>query len=185
MCPFCFKEEKIMWGVFSFIHKGYKVTYVKTNYGSLFVARTLIALLKKNAQSFWDVKKFVSPGLYIKLNQEGPKAPVCVGLQGAKQIFADCFDYELFDKLKQCNIWTGELPCADDIKIVERFLRKRGKSYCNSEQCQENLQIPSIRLELDDIKKQVKNLISENEQLKKKMSDIEQQTRIHQALYGF
>ena len=177
--PFCsVKEGTIVTHINFFMHNGFKITYVKTNYGSLFIARTLISCLKGQERSFWQIDKYVHPTLSVRLKDGGKTAPFCVGMKGAKQIFADHMDYSLFQKLKLHNIYEGELPCAEDIKLV-RILTK---VVPDNDIC-----IPgskgSFESQLNNIQQQLLSLKEENEQLKKRIVDIERQQRINRMLF--
>lgn len=177
--PFCsVKEETIVIPVNFFMHNGFKITYVKTNYGNLFIARTLISYLKGQERSVWQTDKYVHPTLSVKLKDGGKTAPICVGMKGAEQIFADHMDYSLFQKLKLHNIYEGELPYAEDIKLVRMQTKVVSDNDVYILRSKD-----SFESQLNNIQQQLLSLREENEQLKKRIVDIERQQRINRMLF--
>lgn len=98
-------------------YKGFRLTYYKTNYGSLFSARRLLALNRGRERFSNYIDNYISPELTVKLPFKGTRAVTCVGLKGFQQIFADCPDEVLERMLMLTGIVTGDLPAATDIKV--------------------------------------------------------------------
>lgn len=98
-------------------YKGFRLVYYKTNYGSLFSARRLLALNRGRERFSNYITNYISPELTVKLPFKGTRAVTCVGLKGFQQIFADCPDEVLERMLMLTGIVTGDLPAAADIKV--------------------------------------------------------------------
>jgi len=155
-------------------YKGTRIRHYLTNYGTLFSVTSLLILLTGKKIPSNLQRYFISDSLTVKLPIGGERAPICTGLKGLQQIFADKPDITLEQIARALNIVEGDLPVTEDIKVV-------------SEKCQfaEPKQVDIKEQTLPDyqtLQEINTKLRRENQRLCQELEKVKQQLRIQERL---
>lgn len=105
-------------------YDNYCLKYYLTNYGVLFQVKSLIALVKRKIihnTTMYQMSFHVNKSATVRLPALGPKAPICTGLKGLQQIFADRPKKDLEQIAIKLGIVEGDLPVTEDIKLIENI----------------------------------------------------------------
>lgn len=157
-------------------YKGHRLSYYKTNFGSLFLARTLLAFRKGITYCTSPVHYYVNEALTVKLPIGGVHAPICVGLTGFQQIFADRPDRELEELLMSLNIVQGDLPVTEDITVF--MTKDSNDSSVKKVDTDKDL---TEKLEL--IKEELRSIKAKNKQLQQDVENLQKQVNRYRILF--
>ena len=161
-------------------YKGHRLSYYKTNFGSLFLARTLLSFRKGITYCTSPLQHYVNMTLTVKLPIGGVHAPICVGLKGFKQIFADNPDEELEELLISLNIVQGELPVTEDIKVIAAD--RNGESSVTKV---DNDFTQKISNELETVKGELADVKKHNAKLQQDLQQALHQIRRLKILFSY
>lgn len=161
-------------------YKGHRLSYYKTNFGSLFLARTLLAFRKGITYCTSPLQHYVNMALTVKLPIGGVHAPICVGLKGFKQIFADKPDEELEELLISLNIVQGELPVTEDIKV----LTTEGNRESSVTKVDDDF-TQKILNELETVKRELTDIKEHNATLQQDLQQALKQIRRFKILFSY
>ena len=107
----------------------------------------------------------VNAALTVKLPIGNTRAPICVGLKGFQQIFADEPDAELEKLLISLNIVKGDLPVTEDIKVFNT------QHACKLPDTQDVSEV------LKRVKTELQSIKAENKKLRQDIKKLEQQLK--------
>lgn len=146
-------------------YKNHRLSYYKTNFGTLFLARSLITCKNGMAYSSSLLRYHVNAALTVKLPIGSSRAPICVGLKGFQQIFADEPDIELEKLLISLNIVKDDLPVTEDIRII------------NTQHTWNLPDTQDVSEGLKRVKKELQSIKAENKKLRQDIEKLEQQLK--------
>lgn len=159
-------------------YNGQRLSYYKTNYGALFLARGLLALYKGISYCTSPLQSYIKSELTVRLPFKGKAAPICVGLKGFKQMFADRPDPALEELLISTGIVQGDLPVTEDIKVEECESTSRGSCVIKTDESSVNSamlsEVKRLRKELADALKRNRQLEDDKKTLQKRLLRYQQ-----------
>lgn len=160
-------------------YNGQRLNYYKTNYGTLFLARGLLALYKGISYCTSPLDSYIKPEFTVRLPFKGKTAPICVGLKGFQQLFADRPDHILEQLLISKGIVQGDLPVTEDIK-VEKCQDNNGSSVVKIEEGPCNSALLS---EIKQLRQDLNKALAKNRQLEEEKCALQRRLQKYREIW--
>ena len=160
-------------------YKGHRLSYFATNYGTLFLARSLLAVYKGKSYCTSPLQFYIDMSLTVRLPIGGAKPPICMGLKGFQKLFAKKPDSTLEQILISKDIVQGDLPAVEDI-MVKMCFNNNGSSVVQIEDDGIN---SSLLSEVKQLRKDLEQQVTQNRKLQQQIIFLEKKLQMYQQWY--